>query len=67
MKREGLIYILVGMVVSALMFLQDNPFSAPDKNFVTEVKQFPGFNRIQLDIRCNIFLLEGEKHGIVYE
>jgi len=67
MKREGHIYILVSLFVAVLLFSQYNPFRTSPEKIVSEVKQVSGFSRLILDVNCNIFFVEGENPGIVYE
>lgn len=67
MKREGHIYLVLGMIVAALVFLQYNPFYKPGEKIVTEVKKIDEFNHLMVNVNCNIFFVEGEQQGIVYE
>ncbi|HLF33546.1 MAG TPA: DUF2807 domain-containing protein [Cyclobacteriaceae bacterium] len=67
MKREGHIYLLIGLMATALIFHQYNPFKYRREKLYTEVRQIEKFNKLFLDIQCNIFIVEGERPGIVYE
>jgi hypothetical protein len=67
MKREGHIYLVIGLIVATLVFLQYNPFFKHSEKFVTEVKQVGEFKHLMVNVNCNIFFVEGEQQGIVYE
>lgn len=67
MKREGQLYLLIGLIVAALVFFQFNPLAKRSEKFVTEVKKVGEFNHLSVNVNCNIFFVEGEEQGIVYE
>jgi hypothetical protein len=67
MKREGHLYLLIGLVVSALVFMQFNPFTRNRNKIISEVKEISGISRLLLDVQCNIFFVEGDHPGIIYE
>jgi hypothetical protein len=66
-KREGHIYLLIGLIIAGLLFFQYNPFNASAEKPVSEVRPLSGFSRMLLDVNCNIFFVEGDNPGIVYE
>jgi hypothetical protein len=67
MKREGQLYLLIGLIAAALVFFQFNPLVRRSEKFVTEVKKVGEFNHLSVNVKCNIFFVEGEEQGIVYE
>ena len=67
MKREGHFYLLIGLVVAALVFFQFNPVMAPSGKLVSEVKKIDEFKQLLVNVKCNIYFVEGENQGIVYE
>jgi hypothetical protein len=67
MKREGVLYLLIGVVISSLILFQYFPLSKQRSRLVSEVRQVEQFNRIRLGVKCNIFFVEGDQQSIVYE
>ena len=67
MKREGVLYLLIGVVISSLILFQYFPLNKSRNRLVSEVTPVDQFSRILLGVKCNIFFVEGDQQSIVYE
>ncbi len=67
MKREGHLYLLIGLIAGVLVFFQFNPFITGNENLVSKVKKVDEFKQLLVNVKCNIYFIEGEDQGIVYE
>lgn len=67
MKREGQYYLLIGLLVCALAFLQFNPFKKERLAVVSDVKKITEIDQLIIKMKCNVFFIEGDEQSIVYE
>ncbi len=67
MKREGQLYIAIGLLAVALVFIQFNPFIQIKQPSLTQVKKIGEFRQLSVNLNCNVFLVQGDAQSIVYE
>lgn len=67
MKREGHLYLLIGLIVTILVSFQFNPFKEGTGQPVSKVKKIDNFRQLMVNVKCNIYFIKGEEQGIVYE
>jgi hypothetical protein len=67
MKREILIYSILGIFTCLLIFYQFKfSFNETDETS-TEIKRIKNAHQVHIDLNCNIFIVEGEEQNILFE
>ncbi|MFC2126335.1 GIN domain-containing protein, partial [Bacteroidota bacterium] len=66
MKRETRLFSLIILSISVLLLLQFRPIIKKDP-VETRVMELPDFQRLEIDVPYNVFLVEGEVNSIVVE
>ena len=66
MKRETRLFLLITLTISVLLFIQFNPINK--KSAVeTRVIELPDFQKMEIDLPYNVFLIEGKANSMVVQ
>jgi hypothetical protein len=66
MKWEFHLYTGFGLLIILLLVIQASFFQGEEPLY-SQVKTIDQFNQLQVDMECNIFLIEGDKQNILVE
>ncbi len=67
MKREIYIYSILGIITCFLIFYQFNFQIDEEESIASNIKKIKGINQLSIDIKCNVFFVEGEGEHILVE
>ena len=66
MKRELIYYSILTLVIAALLFFETD-FFAFNKQSSTRVIEMEAFEKLNIDLECNIYVSLGEEQKVVFE
>lgn len=66
MKKEILFYFILILVISSLLFFETNLFKSNTQNF-SKIIEVESFEKLDIDLACNIYVSIGEEQKIVFE
>lgn len=65
MKKELIHYSILTLVIAGLLFFETNIFN--NKKNVSKVVQISSFDKLNIDLDCNIYVSLGEEQKVVFE
>lgn len=66
MKKEFIYYSILTLVIALLLFFETNLFNDNTK-FVSKVVEVKEFEKLDIDLNCNIYVSIGEEQKVVFE
>jgi len=66
MKKEFIYYSVLTLVIALLLFFETNLFNDNTK-FVSKVVEVEEFQKLDIDLDCNIYVSLGEEQKVVFE
>lgn len=66
MKKELIYYSLLTLVIALLLFFETNLFN-DNTDFVSKVIEVEAFEKLDIDIDCNIYVSLGDEQKVVFE
>ena len=66
MKKELIYYSILTIVIALLLFFETDLFNDNTK-FVSKIVKFEAFEKLDIDLECDIFVSLGEEQKVVFE
>ena len=66
MKKELIYYSIFTLVIAVLLFFETNIFDDSRKN-ISKVIEIGSFEKLDIDLDCNIYVSLGEEQKVVFE